>query len=247
MIKKKVSVVIPVYNDYPALRTAIPSTLAALEKIALSFELIIAEDASVDGSCELAAQWAETDSRIHHLHRETRRGRGSALEEAARTATGSIFCYIDVDLATDLQCLYRLIQSVENGYDAVIGSRLLPGSTIVRSTNREIQSRGYNLLVRSFLGSTVKDHQCGFKAFDRAKLISALPNITDTHWFWDTEVLVYFQQNGYQVLEIPVTWNEGEKTTVRSSDIVVMFTSILKLWWKNIHNDGNFPHIPLHE
>ncbi len=247
MIKTKVSVVIPVYNDYIALRTAIPATIDALEKITHSFELIIAEDASIDGSCELAAQWTETDIRIHHLHRETRSGRGSALEEAARIATGSIFCYIDVDLATDIQYLNRLIQSVEDGYDAVIGSRLLPGSTIVRSTNREIQSRGYNLLVRSFLGSKVHDHQCGFKAFNRTKLVSALPYIENTHWFWDTEVLVYFQRNRYQILEIPVTWNEGERTTAQTSDIFAMFTSILKLWRRNILVAGNSPQISLHE
>lgn len=230
--EESVSVVIPVYNDLPALQEAIPLTLQTLESLVSTFEIIIAEDASTDGSTEFAASWQMRDPRIRHLHRDERLGRGSALSLAARMAHGEIFCYFDVDLATDMSHLSTLISSIAKGADIATGSRLLPESDITRSLGREVKSRGYNWLVHLFLGSRLQDHQCGFKAFRRERLLSLLPEVEDTHWFWDTEVLVRAQKKGYTIDEIPVLWREGPGTTVKSQDIWKMGRSILNLWWK---------------
>ncbi|MDD1729149.1 MAG: glycosyltransferase family 2 protein [Methanospirillum sp.] len=230
--KSFISVVIPVYNDISALKKAIPQTLQLMEQNYSGFEIIIAEDASTDGSAECAASWQERDSRIVHLHRDQRLGRGSALSTAAMRAKGDIFCYFDVDLATDMAYLPQIINVVDEGADIATGSRLLSDSDITRSLNREIKSRGYNWLVRFILRSRLNDHQCGFKAFRRNKLLALLPEICDTHWFWDTEVLVRAQRKGFQIAEIPVLWREGPGTTVKSQDIWKMGRSILNLWWR---------------
>lgn len=227
-----ISVVIPVYNDCIALKKAIPVTLAAVESLQIPFEIIIAEDASTDGSAGCAHDWQEKDSRIRHLHRDERRGRGSALANAAHMAKGDIFCYFDVDLATDMVHFPDVIKAIRDGADIATGSRLLADSTITRSVNREIKSRGYNFLVRLFLQSRLQDHQCGFKAFNRSRLLSILDEVSDTHWFWDTEVLVRAQRKGYRILEIPVLWHEGPGTTVKRQDIWKMGRSILRLWWQ---------------
>jgi glycosyltransferase involved in cell wall biosynthesis len=227
-----ISIIIPVYNDRSALEKAIPFTISVMDQISSGFEIIIAEDGSTDGSAEYAREWEEKDSRIRHLHRDERLGRGSALSSAARAAKGSIICYFDVDLATDMKYLSELLRAVQQGADIATGSRLLPDSTITRSLNREIKSQGYNLLVRVFLGSSLRDHQCGFKAFNRSRLLPVLEEITDTHWFWDTEVLVRAQRKGYLIAEIPVLWHEGPGTTVKSQDIWKMGHSILRLWWE---------------
>lgn len=226
-----VTVVIPVYNDIAGLKVAVPRSVAVLEEIVPDFEIIIAEDASTDGSAEYAASCREHDRRIRHLHRDQRLGRGSALVSAAEIARGEIFCYYDVDLATDLVYLPVLITRIREGADIATGSRLLPGSDITRSTGREIKSRGYNLLVRGILGSRLQDHQCGFKAFRTDRLLSLLPDVRDTHWFWDTEVLVRAQKKGMNIVEIPIIWREGPGTTVKTGDIWKMGRSILGLWW----------------
>ncbi|HWQ65146.1 MAG TPA: glycosyltransferase [Methanospirillum sp.] len=232
IIQSFVSVVIPVYNDLPALKEAVPLTLKMMDEVFSGFEIIIAEDASTDGSTECAASWQEKDSRVIHLHRDQRLGRGSALSTAALQAKGDIFCYFDVDLATDMSYLPLLIRAIADGADIATGSRLLSDSNITRSLGREVKSRGYNWLVRLILRSRLKDHQCGFKAFQKDKLLSLLPEIKDTHWFWDTEVLVCAQRKGYAIEEIPVIWREGPGTTVKSQDIWKMGRSILNLWWR---------------
>lgn len=229
----EVSVVLPVYNDREALMTAIPRSLGVLETIAPgSFELIVAEDGSTDGSAEFVRDCEAKDPRVRLLHSDERLGRGRALNRAFAEAKGSIVCYYDVDLATDIQHLTELIGAVRDGYDLATGSRLLPESDITRSGGREIASRGYNMLVRTILGSSLHDHQCGFKAFRRDRLLELLPSISADHWFWDTEVLVRAQRKGYQVREFPVRWRQGPGTTVRRKDVVEMGSAIIALWWR---------------
>jgi len=233
MREVEVSAVLPAYNDCAALKTAIPQSIETLEAIAPGrFELIVAEDGSSDGSTEFVRGCEAKDSRIRLLHSDERLGRGRALNRAFDGAAGSIVCYYDVDLATDMQHLVELIGAIRDGYDVATGSRLLPESDIVRSGGREIASRGYNTLVRTILGSSLHDHQCGFKAFRRDRLLSLLPSVTADHWFWDTEVLVRAQKNGYRIREFPVQWRQGEGTTVRRNDVVDMGSAILRLWWR---------------
>ena len=229
----EVSAVLPVYNDLTALKTAIPRSLEALESIAPErFELIVAEDGSTDGSAEFVRAYETNDPRVRLLHSDERLGRGRALNRAFSGANGSIVCYYDVDLATDMQHLAELVGAVRDGYDAATGSRLLPESVITRSGGREIASRGYNMLVRTILGSSLHDHQCGFKAFRRDRLLDLLPSVTAGHWFWDTEVLIRAQKNEYRIKELPVRWRQGEGSTVRRKDVVEMGSAILRLWWR---------------
>jgi Glycosyltransferases involved in cell wall biogenesis len=228
----EVSAVIPVYNDRKALGRALPESIAALESVTPAFELIVAEDGSTDGSYEFVREYAEKDPRVRLLHRDERQGRGTALNRAFRESLGSIVCYYDVDLATDLRHLPELVAAIREGYDISTGSRLLPSSDITRSGGREIASRGYNFLVRVILSSRLYDHQCGFKAFRRERLLALIPLIKDGHWFWDTEVLVRAQRAGYRVFEFPVHWTEGKGTTVRKNDVISMGRAILRLWWQ---------------
>jgi glycosyltransferase involved in cell wall biosynthesis len=234
----EVSAVIPVYNDRQALERAIPESLAVLETITDSFELIIAEDGSTDGSCEFIRSWEERDPRVRLLHSDERQGRGNALNRCFQEACGRILCYYDVDLATDMKHLSDLIGAIREGYDISTGSRLLPESDIERSGKREIASRGYNFLVRTILGSRLYDHQCGFKAFLRERVLALLPSVKAGHWFWDTELLVRAQRIGYSVYEFPVHWEEGPGTTVKRNDVWAMGTAVLRLWWQlNVSKD----------
>jgi len=227
-----VSVILPVFNDRPALERAIPESIAALSEITDTFEVIVAEDGSTDGSAEFVQAWHERDSRVILLHADERLGRGRALNRAIESASQSIICYYDVDLATDLTHLPELVGAIRDGADIATGSRLMPESKTIRSGGREITSRGYNLLVRLLLGSKLFDHQCGFKAFRKERIHNLIPEIQATHWFWDTEVLVRGQRKGYRIAEFPVVWRQGPGTTVRFKDIFSMGSQILGLWWQ---------------
>jgi len=234
----EITAIIPVYNDRQSLEVAIPTSIDILSKCSTGFELVVAEDGSNDGGAELVRRFEQTDSRVRLMHSDERLGRGKALNRAILGAKGRIVCYYDVDLATDMQHLSELIDTIRKGADVATGSRLLPESDIKRTEGREIASRSYNFLVRLFLGSRLYDHQCGFKAFNRDRILPLLPHIQSNHWFWDTEILVRAQRIGYNVKEFPVRWRAGKGTTVRIKDVFEMGTSILRLWWQ-IHVQKN--------
>ncbi|HET6580777.1 MAG TPA: dolichyl-phosphate beta-glucosyltransferase [Methanoregula sp.] len=238
MTDSEVTAIIPVFNDRRSLETAIPRSVETLSRITEQFELIVAEDGSTDGSAGLVKEYEQKDPRIRLLHSDERLGRGKALNRAITESAGAIVCYYDVDLATDMRHLPELIRAIREGADIATGSRLIPGSDIVRTGGREIASRSYNFLVRLFLGSRIYDHQCGFKAFNKEKIVRILPAIHSNHWFWDTELLVRAQRKGYLVREFPVRWRAGKGTTVKINDVFEMGSSILRLWWQ-IHVSKN--------
>jgi len=115
----------------------------------------------------------------------------------------------------------------------------MPKSEAKRSKKRLIASKVYNEMVRVLLNSKIRDHQCGFKAFNRKSVILILDEIKDEHWFWDTEILVKGQYKGLKIKEIPVRWQEGESTTVNLfRDSYNMLVKIIQLWW-NLRRDKN--------
>lgn len=233
----EVSLVLPAYNEVDRLERAVTIALTKLQEITPSFEILIAEDGSSDGTDMVANKLASLNSVIRHLHSDERLGRGKALNRAFKESRGSILIYMDIDLATDVNKLRPLVDAIRGGADLATGSRTLPGSRVSRSTYRRVASWGYNTLIRVLLRSPVHDHQCGFKAFKKASLFRYINEVEDTHWFWDTEVIVRGVRHGFKVSEIPVDWSEGEETKVKFlRDSWRMASNAFHLWW--IMRDG---------
>jgi glycosyltransferase involved in cell wall biosynthesis len=230
----RVTVVFPAYNEVELLQPAVDSVVQALQEFTRSYEIIIAEDGSADGTDKVAAVLAEKYAFVKHIHREKRLGRGTALKNAFKQSRGEVLVYMDLDLATDLKHLKPLVDAVESGgYEFATGSRMLEESQVERSGRRSMVSKVYNFMVRAVLGSKLKDHQCGFKAFRREPLMRLLDEVDATHWFWDTEVLVRGQREGYRIKEIPVSWTGGRDTKVRLfKDSWNMGWQVLSLWWR---------------
>jgi glycosyltransferase involved in cell wall biosynthesis len=229
-----VSVVFPAYNEADALEAAVEKVIRALNEFTQSYEIIIAEDGSTDGTAKLATALAEKYSFVKHIQGEKRLGRGAALKNAFKQSHGEVLVYMDLDLATDLIHLKSLVAAVKSeGYEFATGSRMLSESNVERSGTRHIASKTYNFMVRALLGSKVKDHQCGFKAFRRQPLMRLLDEVGASHWFWDTELLVRAYRRGYKIKEIPVSWTGGRETKVRLlEDSLNMGWQIFSLWWR---------------
>jgi len=232
----EVSVVLPAYNEADTIERTVEVTLTTLEAFlpAGVFEVIVAEDGCTDRTPEIAARLADEDERVRHVHSDKRLGRGKALEYAFERASGETLAYFDTDLATDMSHLEELVESVRSGdYEFATGSRWIPGNTADRPAKRGIPSKGFNTLVRLLLRSELRDHQCGFKAFDRTALFDVLEDVEDDHWFWDTEVLVRAQRSGYNVTEFPVEWTpKGDSKVDLVRDVLGMGSQIVRTFWQ---------------
>ncbi|MDS0298112.1 flippase-like domain-containing protein [Halogeometricum sp. S1BR25-6] len=232
----EVSVVLPAYNEEDTIEQTVGETLRTLSSFlpADSFEVIVAEDGCDDRTPELAEQMAANDDRVRHFHSDERLGRGGALEHAFAAANGEVLVYFDTDLATDMNHLEELVDRVRSGrYDVATGSRWMPGRVADRPAKRGVPSRAFNLLVRLFLGSSLRDHQCGFKAFSREVFEDLRTQVEDEHWFWDTEMLVRAQRAGYRVDEFPVDWTpKGDTKVDLVRDVFGMGSQIVRTWWQ---------------
>ena len=122
---------------------------------------------------------------------------------------------MDADLSTHLEALPKLIEPLISGqYDLATGSRLLEPKLTTRCLQREFTSRCYNLLIKLMFRTTFSDAQCGFKAITRSAAQALLPQVQDTGWFFDTELLLLAEKHGYRIFDLPVRWTERRTSHV---------------------------------
>ncbi|MCX6710296.1 MAG: glycosyltransferase family 2 protein [Candidatus Woesearchaeota archaeon] len=203
----KLSVTIPVYNEAQILEECIGKLNAFLKAKKYDYEIIIADNASTDETKKTAEKLCKKYKKARYIKLKEK-GRGRALKKAWNSSNADILCYMDSDLATDLNNLPELYSAIKSGYDIAIGSRLIKGAKVKRTFFREILSRGYNLLLRTILKAHFRDAQCGFKAVSKRTLRDIIPKVKDNEWFFDTEMLVLAEKKGFRIKEIPVSWNE---------------------------------------
>ena len=215
-----VEIVIPVLNEEVSLPRCIARLVEFLESDdspEWDWRVTVADNGSTDRTPEVGRALSDADSRIA-ITRLEQRGRGRALKQAWMASTADVRCFMDVDLSTGLNALPELVSAVSDGGNGVaIGSRLMPGSTVVgRTLKREVTSRCYNALIRiMFPRKTFRDAQCGFKAVSPEVCRRVLPLVENTGWFFDTELLLLSLRAGYRIKEIPVHWEDDPDTRVR--------------------------------
>jgi glycosyltransferase involved in cell wall biosynthesis len=210
-----IDIVVPVYNEDAGLELSIRRLHAFLSaEMPFEWRIVIADNASTDATLAIARALALELSRVTVLHLD-RKGRGRALREAWSASNADVLCYMDVDLSTDLRALLPLVAALLSGHSEVaIGTRLAPGSRIVRGPKRELISRCYNRLLRLGLGARFSDAQCGFKAIRADAARRLLPLIEDQGWFFDTELLVLAQRRGLRIHEVAVDWVDDPDSRV---------------------------------
>ena len=204
-----VEVVVPVYNEEAALPESIPALCAYLETyFPYRWSVVIADNASTDATLAVAEGLAHCYPRVSVLHLDNK-GRGRALKAAWLASEADVVAYMDVDLSTNLWSFLPLIAPLATGHsDVAIGSRLLRGAMVTRQWKRELISRCYNLLIRAMFGNGFSDAQCGFKAIKHSVAQELLPQVDDGEWFFDTELLLLAEEQGYRISEVPVDWIE---------------------------------------
>ncbi|HEY7333266.1 MAG TPA: dolichyl-phosphate beta-glucosyltransferase [Bryobacteraceae bacterium] len=220
-----VDVVIPVLNEAHVLRKSVETLLNFLQaNIDYRWKIVIVDNGSTDGTQNVARELTAAYSQVQFVYLQ-QRGRGRALRQAWLQSKADIVCYMDVDLSTKLDHLPALLDAIaHDGYDVSIGSRLMRESRTTRSFKREAISRIYNVMVKAVLLTRFSDAQCGFKAVSRKAVEAIVPRIEDQSWFFDTELLVLAEKQGYRIKDVPVVWIEDDDSRVK----------IVKTGWEDI-------------
>ncbi len=190
----ELSVVIPAYNEAENLAPLLTELELVLTETGRSYELVMVDDGSTDGTGEHLRVAAQRDSRIRPVRLLERSGQSAALAAGFMRVRGRIVITLDADLQNDPADLPALLAALEQA-DVVSGIRQGRQDTWVRL----VSSRIANGTRRLVLGDHVTDIGCSFKAYRRAAL-EGLPFFTTMHRF--LPALCAFR--GARVVEVPV-------------------------------------------
>jgi dolichol-phosphate mannosyltransferase len=218
----RVAVIVPTYNERAnleqiasRLRTAVPDA-----------DLLIVDDNSPDGTGEAADKLAAGDARIHVLHRPAKAGLGSAYIAGFRWALErdyGVLVEIDADGSHQPQELPTLLAALEAGADLVIGSRYVPGGTVLNwPKSREVLSRGGNTYARVLLGIKVRDATGGYRAFRATALRQVgLDEVESQGYCFQIDLALRVIRAGLTVVEVPITFVERTQGASKMSRAVV--------------------------
>lgn len=160
-------------------------------------------------------------------------GKGGALASYFNQSHADTFVYMDIDLATSLDDLDKLLKPIlSQEADLVMGSRMQAESKRQRGFLRELSSRAYISLSKLFLHHPFSDLQCGFKAIRAEAWHQVRDLIKDKAWFFDTELVYYIWKKGYKVREVAIDWSEN-RYQQRNSKLKLLPDAIYfikKLW-----------------
>lgn len=225
------SVLMPFYNERETLAELVRRVLAA--EPGLPIELVMVDDCSTDGSGELAAKLAASDSRIRLLRHKQNRGKGAAVRTAIDSATGTVCIIQDADLEYEPSEYRRLVSPILAGEaDAVYGSRFAKGAPpgISRSSllaNRFL-TRQFNLLY----GTHLTDMETCYKAV-RTDLLRSLRLAADRFGI-EPEITAGLVRAKARILEVPISYRprsyaEGKKVSWRDGAAAVWHILRLRL------------------
>jgi len=197
------SLIIPCYNEEKILRQSLSDVFEVLDKSSLKYEVIFVDDFSQDNTVGVIKQLIKENSRkeISIILHNKNEGRGRAVSDGILHSKGRITGFIDIDLSTPASCIPELISEIDRGAD--IATALRRYKLTISVLPRFLISKTYQLLLRLLLGLELYDTETGCKFFNRDKILTIIDDIRDTHWFWDTEVMVRGYIKGLKISEVP--------------------------------------------
>lgn len=234
-MNKKLSIIIPAYNEEARLGDSVREILEYVKVQDLDAEIIVVDDGSRDKTTDIAKNIFSDFPEIqtNAIRYDENRGKGFAVKTGLMAAVGKIALFSDADLSTPIEELPKLIEPIENGEcDIAFGSRALDRSLIGEHQpwRREQGGKVFNLFVRTLTGLPFWDTQCGFKAFNMEKFRPLLDVMQIDKFGFDVEFLYVAYHAGLDLREIPVRWNNDERTKVHIiRDSLRMFNEVREI------------------
>jgi glycosyltransferase involved in cell wall biosynthesis len=218
------SVVIPAHNEADHIRGLLEAF-----SVFSGVELIVAEDASTDGTQNIVQEFASRHSNILLSSCDRLTGKGAAVKRGLALANGDILGFIDGDGSIQPKDLMRVASAISDGADVAVGSRGLRDSIIVcpQPLFRRVSGSIYSLLARTLLDTQIRDFQCGCKVFRREMWDSLA--ITCDGFAFDSELIAKAHKKGFVIIEVPITWSNQSNSKVHiTRDAVPMLRCLLK-------------------
>ena len=201
------------------------------------WKIVIADNGSTDNTWNLAENLCQDFPEVQAI-KVPRKGVGLALKTSWTQSTADIVGYMDLDMATDLNHFLQAYSAIAlQQYDLVYATRLHPQSTVIgRSIKREITSRVFNFILKTYLGTRFSDGMCGFKWLKRTHIESLIDaGAQSDGWFFSTELLAIAEWKKLRMFELPVKWTDDPDSRVNIPNLARQYLAAMAELKKRKH------------
>lgn len=222
MHKESLSIVIPAYNEASRIEHTLQSIAQYFSAApAGSFEVIVVDDGSTDGTPEIVERYRSKIEHLHIIRNEKNQGKGFSVQRGMLAAVGDYRLFMDADNSVDISHIEAFLHEMSNGFDVVIGSIHLSGKSEVSEHSgwhRRALGASANLLIQLVAVWGIKDTQRGFKLFSAEAAETIFKCQTIKRFGFDIEDLIIARKNGFKIKEVAVVWDNpaGSKVTAAS-------------------------------
>jgi len=224
-MKRDISFVLPMFNEAENIEETLRRVTALANQICGDYEIIVADDASTDGSGELIDRLSSMDKHIKSIRLKVNTKFGGALKEGLKAASKDIVVYTDSDLPAREEDIKKALELLD-GADIVTAYSLVLKDA---SFKRIIMSKGYNFLVRLLFGLKIRDINSGLKIYKR-KVFEGL-DLKSRSPFIDVEIFSEAVKRGFCIKQYGLTFDlrtRGESTISRMSVVARTFWDMVK-------------------
>jgi glycosyltransferase involved in cell wall biosynthesis len=219
-----ISFVMPMYNEAANIEDTVGKVSALAKELTDDYEIVLADDASSDGTGDIADRLQKEDSRIRSVRLKVNTKFGGALAAGLKNASKDIIIYTDADLPVKKEDVKKALALLEKA-DVVTGYSVVLKDD---SLKRIVMSKGYNFLVQILFGFKIKDINSGFKIY-RSKVIRGL-NLISKSPFVDVEIFAEALKRGFKIEQFGLIFDlrtKGVSTISRMSVVARTFRDML--------------------
>jgi dolichyl-phosphate beta-glucosyltransferase len=229
--QRTLSVLIPAYNAEAHLKQTVTKLVEYLRGLRVSFEIVITNDGSLDKTAAIISELRCTFAEVKGVTLQQNRGKGAAVRAAFQASSGERILFMDADGATGFEAISLFMAALEI-WDVAIATRSHASSIILtpQPMLRRLMSLFFKEFVKKTVGLSQSDTQCGFKMFTRpaATLLFRYQRIE--RFAFDVEHCFLARAFGLRLVELPVAWNDRDKSSVRIvRDPINMISDILRI------------------
>lgn len=214
------SLVIPAYNEEQRLIKNLPVLQEYFERKDFSYEVIVVNDGSRDGTESVVLESQKTWPELKLLSERGNHGKGYSVRKGMLSAEGRYIVFSDADLSSPIRESEALLSRLMDGCDVAAGSRYIHCDAdagkerVTQSFLRHASGKMFSFLVRLLVSPRVSDTQCGFKGFTAEAARELFSRQKLNGFAFDVEILYLSRRMGMNVSEVPVEWHEDPHSKI---------------------------------
>jgi len=226
----KLSLVIPAYNEEKRILQPLNSFYDFFhKKLGEEFEIIVVPNNCKDNTLGVVEKFAKGKNNVRILNISGYSGKGGAVIEGFRLATGDLIGFVDADESTNVNEFNKLYDNISY-FDGIIASRRMKGARIhpKRKIKQELGSFLYNKLANLLFDLKFKDTQCGAKIFKKEVVSFLVKHSTQKDWMFDVDLLYLCKKKNFKIKEYPIFWSDSEGSKLILKEQLIALLNLVK-------------------